>query len=173
MALDHAGILERAREIRLAVFDVDGVLTDGRLILGPQGEEYKAFHVRDGYGLVALRGAGIEIAVITGRRSAVVEARMAELGIERLYQGVGDKSAQLDVLLAQTGVPLSAVCYVGDDLPDRIAMSRVALPVAVADACPDIIAVAAAVTQARGGHGAVREVCDLLIEATRGAAPAP
>ena len=164
--------LTRAAGIELAVFDVDGVLTDGRIILGAHGDELKSFHVRDGHGLVRLREAGIERAVITGRRSPVVERRMRELGIAHVFQGIRDKQACLSALLDRLGIAASATCYVGDDLPDLPAMRFVGLPIAVADACEDARAAALWVTQASGGRGAVRE-CDLLLRARRTSAPAP
>jgi len=151
--------------VRLAAFDVDGVLTDGRIILGPHGDEYKAFHVRDGHGLVRLREAGVTLAVITGRQSAVVDRRMRELGILHVYQGVRDKRAQLLELLELLSIAPANTCYVGDDLPDLGAMQIAGLPVAVADACPEVIAAAAWVTSAAGGRGAVREVCDAILRA--------
>jgi 3-deoxy-D-manno-octulosonate 8-phosphate phosphatase (KDO 8-P phosphatase) len=163
MALDLAKLRLTASRIVLAVFDVDGVLTDGQLILGPNGQEYKAFHARDGHGLVALRKSGIEIAIIIGRRSDVVSVRMRELGIEHVYQGVADKRARLEALLLASGVAAEFVCYVGDDIPDVEAMRSVGLPIAVADAVPEVAAVAAGVTALRGGHGAAREVCDLIL----------
>ena len=165
--------LARAAGIELAVFDVDGVLTDGRIILGAHGDELKSFHVRDGHGLVRLREAGIERAVITGRSSPVVERRMRELGVTHVFQGIRDKQACLSELLGTLGIAASATCYVGDDLPDLPAMRLVGLPIAVADACADARAVALWVTQAGGGRGAVREVCDLLLRARRTSAPAP
>jgi 3-deoxy-D-manno-octulosonate 8-phosphate phosphatase (KDO 8-P phosphatase) len=171
MPLAMAALAERAARIRLAVFDVDGVLTDGRLLLGPDGAEYKAFHVRDGYGLVALRRAGLDIAVISGRTSAVVVARMRELGIVGVHQGIADKGECLAGVLAAAGIPGSATLYVGDDEPDLPAFALVGLPVAVADASPAVRAAAAWVTRARGGQGAVREVCELLL-AARPARPA-
>ena len=163
--------LTRAATIELAVFDVDGVLTDGRIILGAHGEELKSFHVRDGHGLVRLREAGIERAVITGRSSPVVERRMRELGVAHVFQGVRDKQACLAELLAKLGIAASATCYVGDDLPDLPPMRFVGLAIAVADACEDVRAAALWVTRATGGHGAVREVCDLLLRARRTTAP--
>jgi len=158
-------LLARAAGIRLAAFDVDGVLTNGQLFLGPQGEEYKVFNVRDGQGLVMLRESGVAIAIITGRRSAVVAARMAELGIEYVYQGQRDKAAALDELLARLGLGPEAVCYAGDDLPDLPVLQRVGLPVTVADGHPACVAAARYCTTAGGGAGAVREICELLMTA--------
>ena len=129
-----ANVLALAAQVRLAIFDVDGVLTNGQLLLGPQGEELKQFHVRDGHGLVMLRESGMTLAVITGRKSPVVAARMEELGIHFVYQGQRNKLEAFDALLAELGLTPAEVCYVGDDLPDLPVMKRVALSIAVADA---------------------------------------
>jgi 3-deoxy-D-manno-octulosonate 8-phosphate phosphatase (KDO 8-P phosphatase) len=159
--------VEVPRGLRLLVLDVDGVLTDGRLYFGADGEHLKVFHVRDGHGIKAAMRAGIEVGVISGRRSAAVEQRCRELGIRHVRQGIDDKAAALHELLATLGhTPAQAAC-VGDDTPDLAVMALVALPIAVADAHPDVLAAARYVTRAPGGHGAVREVCDLLVEAAR------
>ncbi|MGE0486716.1 MAG: KdsC family phosphatase [Gammaproteobacteria bacterium] len=163
--------MSRAARTRLAVFDVDGVLTDGRIILGPAGDEYKAFDVRDGAGLVALRETGVILAIITGRRSAVVERRMRELGIERVFQGVRDKRACLGALLDTLGFEPGVACYVGDDLPDIGALELAGLGIAVADACAEARAAADWVTGARGGRGAVREICDVIRAALNAGLP--
>jgi 3-deoxy-D-manno-octulosonate 8-phosphate phosphatase (KDO 8-P phosphatase) len=152
-----------SRAIRLLVLDVDGVLTDGRLYFGARGEALKVFHVRDGHGIVALRRAGLEVAVISGRRSPMVRARCRELGVRHVYQGVPDKGATLARLLARLKLPRSAVACVADDLPDLPLMRGVALTFAVADAHPEIRRSAHRVTRLPGGQGAVREVCDLLM----------
>jgi len=158
--------LERlSREIRVAVFDVDGVLTDGTILLGPHGEEYKQFNVRDGHGLTMLREAGIELAVITGRQSTVVTRRMAELGVRFVYQGRRDKLAALDQLCDETGVAADRLSYLGDDLPDLPVMRRVGLPIAVADAHPALFDVARCRTSAPGGRGAARQVAEFLVHA--------
>lgn len=169
--MPDADVAALARRVRLAVFDVDGVLTDGRIILGPGGVEHKSFHVRDGHGLVMLRRAGIEVAIITGRRSEAVEARMRELDVRYVSQGVGDKLAELRNLLALTGLDPAQACYVGDDEPDVPPMGIVGLPVAVADAVPSVCAAARWRTSRRGGHGAGREVADLLLEQAQAAEP--
>jgi 3-deoxy-D-manno-octulosonate 8-phosphate phosphatase (KDO 8-P phosphatase) len=135
------------RAIQLLVLDVDGVLTDGRLYFGARGEALKVFHVRDGYGLVQLRRAGLEVAVISGRRSRMVKARCNELGVRHLHQGVSDKLAVLERLLARLKLAPSACACVGDDLPDLPMMRSVALSFAVADAHPAVR----------------REVCDRLL----------
>lgn len=160
-------ILERARDIRLLVLDVDGVLTDGRLHISANGEEFKVFHVRDGSGIVALVKAGIEVAILSGRDSAAVQRRADELGIRHVRQGVADKGAALDELLRALGMSAAETACVGDDTPDVPVLSRARLAVAVADAHPAAAAVAHLVTQAKGGHGAVRELCDLLLEARK------
>ena len=151
--------------IRLLVLDVDGVLTDGRLRYGPEGENVKVFHVRDGYGIRALAAAGVTIAVISGRSSAAVVRRCAELGIHELQQGVEDKAQALEALLARLGVAARDCACVGDDVPD-VAMFRLAgLAVAVADAHPEARRAAHRRTRLAGGAGAVREVCDWLLAA--------
>lgn len=165
MSAPEAEVLERARRIRLFVLDVDGVLTDGRLYITAHGEDVKVFHVRDGSGLVALRRAGVIVAIISGRDSKAVTHRAAELGIAHVRQGVEDKGAALDELLRETGVDAEALACIGDDTPDLPLLRRAMLAVAVADAHPTARAVAHWVTPSRGGHGAVREACDLLLTA--------
>jgi 3-deoxy-D-manno-octulosonate 8-phosphate phosphatase (KDO 8-P phosphatase) len=160
-------VLERASRIRLLVLDVDGVLTDGRLYLSAAGEELKVFHVRDGSGLVAAQRAGIAVAIISGRDSAAVTRRAAELGIRLVRQGVSDKGAELDRLLAELGVAAEHAACVGDDTPDLPMLRRAGLAVAVADAHPALREAAHWTTPSNGGLGAVREVCDLLLS-TRG-----
>jgi len=158
-------VLERAGRIRLLVLDVDGVLTDGRLYLSPTGEELKVFHVRDGSGLVAVQRAGITVAIISGRDSAAVSRRAAELGIRHVRQGVVDKGAELDRLLSELCVePVETAC-VWDDTRDLPMLRRVGLAVGVADAHPALLEAAHWITRAPGGRGAVREVCDLLLSA--------
>lgn len=166
--LDETELRQRAAAIRLAVFDVDGVLTDGTLYLDDAGWQMKAFNVRDGLGLKALMRHGIEVAVITARRSGVVEKRMAELGIQHLQQGVGDKHAVLLKLQADLGIPDTATSFMGDDLIDFRAMQACALSAAPADADAWIRSQVDVVTQAGGGRGAVREFSELLL-ASRGA----
>jgi 3-deoxy-D-manno-octulosonate 8-phosphate phosphatase (KDO 8-P phosphatase) len=157
--------LETAGSVRLLVLDVDGVLTDGRLWFGPEGEALKVFHVRDGAGIKALQAAGVTVALLSGRRSAAVEHRAAELGIRHVRQGADVKAAAFRELAAELNIAPAVTACVVDDTPDLPLMALVALPIAVADAHPDVLAAARYVTRARGGEGAVREVCDLLIEA--------
>jgi 3-deoxy-D-manno-octulosonate 8-phosphate phosphatase (KDO 8-P phosphatase) len=155
----------KAADVALLVLDVDGVLTDGRLWFGPDGETHKAFHVRDGHGIKALLAAGIGVAVISGRRSAAVAARMRELGVADVAQGVDDKSIALAELVARSAVDARNVACLVDDTPDLGLMAAVGLPAAVADAHPRVLAAARHVTRAAGGHGAVREFCDFLLAA--------
>ena len=157
-------IIEKAKKISLVVFDVDGVLTDGGLILGESGNEYKIFHVRDGQGLVMLRESGCQIAVITARTSKIVSERMAALGIEYVFQGQNDKGRSVTELMKKLGKNREQTAYVGDDFIDLPAMQQAGLSIAVADAHPVVQEHADWVTTARGGHGAAREVCELIME---------
>jgi len=163
--MDSQAILDKAAKIKLVIFDVDGVLTDGGLILGENGNEYKIFHVRDGQGLVMLRDSGCQIAVITARESKIVAERMAALGIKYVYQGQNEKGLALDDLLEKLGIFDEEVAYVGDDLIDLPAMTRVGFSIAVADAHPMVIEMADWKTNKPGGRGAAREVCELIMRA--------
>ncbi len=159
------GLAERARRIRLLLLDVDGVLTDGRIIYDSDGRELKAFDVHDGHGLVQLRKAGLLIGLISGRQSKAVEARAGELKIDIVHQGVDDKLAVYERLLAGHRLSDEQVAYVGDDLPDLPVLARAGLAVAVASAHPDVRRAVHWVTKQPGGAGAVREVTDLLLAA--------
>jgi 3-deoxy-D-manno-octulosonate 8-phosphate phosphatase (KDO 8-P phosphatase) len=158
-------ILDIAREIKLLICDVDGVFSDGLVYMGNQGEELKTFHTRDGYGVKSLMNAGIEIAIITGRKSQIVENRMRALGINLIYQGQDDKVKAYSDICSITGIPAEQTGYIGDDLIDWPVMEKVALRVCVADGHPLLAKRANLVTTIKGGHGAVREVCDLILEA--------
>ena len=157
-------VIEKAKRICLAVFDVDGVLTNGGLILGESGNEYKIFHVRDGQGLVMLRDSGCHIAVITARSSKIVSERMASLGIEYVYQGQNDKGKAFLELMDNLKLGREQTAYVGDDVMDLPAMNRAGLAIAVADAHPLVKEHAHWTTTAAGGNGAAREVCDLIMQ---------
>lgn len=163
-----ADLIQRAADIRLLVLDVDGVLTDGRLYFSAGGETLKAFHVRDGAGMVQLRRAGIEIAIISGRNSPMVSTRMQELGVSLVYQGIHDKLACLQEVLNLARITPQALACVGDDTPDLPMLKTARLAVAVADAHPTVRAAADWVTTQPGGLGAVREVCDLLLAHAHG-----
>lgn len=154
----------RAMQIEMLVLDVDGVLTDGAVVYTASGDEIKRFHVRDGSGLKIWRDLGYRAAVISGRNSPAVDRRMAELGVAPVFQGISDKAAAFYELLAQTGISADRICAVGDDLPDLRIMVRCGLAVAVADACEELRLVAAYTTQAKGGHGAVRETIEWLLK---------
>lgn len=154
-----------AAGVRLLVLDVDGVLTDGSLWFGPDGEVVKPFHVRDGLGIKQVLAAGIEVAIISGRRSAAVDARMRDLGVKHVMQGVDDKRAALDTLLAGSGITAVETACLVDDVPDLPLLQAVGLPAAVADAHPAALAAARHVTALPGGRGAVREFCDWLLAA--------
>lgn len=163
--MSHPDPAELARHIDLAVFDIDGVMTDGRLYFTDSGEQIKAFHVRDGLGLKALMSHGIRVAVITARTSGALQRRMGELGIERVMQGHQDKATALAHLLDAEGLDAASVCYMGDDLVDWPAMRRCRLKCAPADADEWIRHQADFITTRPGGKGAVREVCELILGA--------
>ena len=164
--MDRRKISAAAKKIRLLILDVDGVMTDGRIILDNNGNELKAFHVRDGHGLKMLGDAGIKIALITGRSSKVVARRAAELRITDVYQSCHNKTEAYEQLLEKFGLKDSEVAYVGDDIVDIPVLKRVGLPVAVADAVYETKKHALLVTKNPGGRGAVREVTDLLLMAS-------
>ncbi|MGD9841469.1 MAG: KdsC family phosphatase [Steroidobacteraceae bacterium] len=165
MSNDPITITARAATIQLLVLDVDGVLTDGRLYFNADGEALKAFHVRDGAGIVQLRKAGIQVAIISGRNSPAVNKRMSELGVLHIKQGIHDKQAALQELLDTLQINADCVACVGDDTPDIVMLNMAQLAIAVADAHPAVRAAAHYVTQIAGGQGAVREVCDLILHA--------
>ncbi len=158
-------ILDKASRVRVVVFDVDGVLTDGSLYLGDDGQEYKAFHSRDGHGMAMLREAGVEIGIITGRTSRVVVHRMASLGIEHVYQGQRDKLPAFQDLIGKLGLSADEVAFVGDDVVDLPILVRAGLAIAVADAHPLVVRHSHWQTPSPGGRGAARDVCELILEA--------
>jgi 3-deoxy-D-manno-octulosonate 8-phosphate phosphatase (KDO 8-P phosphatase) len=164
---DLRGFQAALRRIRLLVLDVDGVLTDGRLYYGPRGEALKAFHVRDGYGIKQVAGAGITVAILSGRKTPAVTSRARELGIRHVVQGASDKLAALRKLAKARRIPLEDCACIGDDTPDAPILEAAGLGIAVADAHPDALAAANLVTTKPGGRGAVREVCDWLVAARR------
>jgi 3-deoxy-D-manno-octulosonate 8-phosphate phosphatase (KDO 8-P phosphatase) len=163
---------EKAAEIRLIVFDVDGVLTDGSLYIGDDGQEYKAFNSKDGHGMVMLQDSGVAIAIITGRTSEVVRIRMASLGIEHIYQGKREKLPVYEELKRITGFNDRDIAYVGDDVVDLPVMTRVGLAIAVQDAHALAKQHAHWVTPSNGGRGAAREVCELIMDAQDNLQPA-
>lgn len=152
------------KSIRLCAFDVDGVFTDGRFYLSNDGIESKAFHTQDGFGIRQLLNAGVAVAVISGRKSAAVAIRMSELGVEHVVQGCGDKVAALDEIIASLGISANECAYVGDDIPDLPLLNHVGYSIAVANAVPALHEACDYSTAASGGFGAVREVCELIID---------
>ena len=164
MKLETPDIDARAARIKLLVMDCDGVLTDGRLWLMADGDEQKAFHARDGQGISLCHHAGLKTGIITGRTSSAVERRAQDLKISYVRQQAKDKVKALDEILAEATVSADECAYIGDDVADIPVMQRVALAVAVADAVPETKQAAHYVTELKGGQGAVREVCDLILK---------
>lgn len=158
-------LIERAKKIKCLICDVDGVLTDGLIFLDNQGNELKAFNIQDGLGLKLLMAAGIHVAVITTARNAVIDHRMHQLGITHYYKGQVDKRAAFDKLRKELGLQLDQFAYIGDDLPDLAIIQQVGLGIAPANAVGQVKEFATWVTEQSGGRGAVREVCELLLNA--------
>ncbi len=158
-------LLEKIRRVKLLILDVDGVLTDGRIIIDDAGLESKQFDVRDGHGLKMLMRCGIAVALLTGRRSRVVEHRAADLGIAQVYQGVWDKAEAFTGILERSTLAPEETAYAGDDVVDVPLLKRVGFSVAVADAVPEARKIVDYVTKRPGGRGAVREVCEIILAA--------
>jgi 3-deoxy-D-manno-octulosonate 8-phosphate phosphatase (KDO 8-P phosphatase) len=158
-------LAEQIKSIRLIAFDVDGILTDGGLYLSDSGEEFKRFNSLDGHGLKMLRASGVELAIITGRTSRCVELRAKNLGITHLFQGVENKLEVMQALLAKLQLAPAASAYMGDDVVDLPVMRRVGLAISVPNAPQIVRDHAHYVSQREGGHGAVREACELIMSA--------
>lgn len=158
-------IVEKARAVRLLLLDVDGVMTDGRIIYTDNGEEIKAFNVRDGYGIKLLIREGVGVAILTARKSKVVMHRAGDLGINMVYQGVEDKLSAFEQIIKEKGLSSKEVCYMGDDLVDLPVLKRAGLSITVADAHEEVKNSVDYVTKTAGGKGAVREVCELIAKA--------
>lgn len=165
MISNHPHIWQQLQQIRCVIFDVDGVLTDGRLYYDNHGNEFKAFHAHDGHGMKMLQSGGIPVAIITARQSSLVSKRMQDLGIEHVFQGARDKLVAFETLLAQLNLSAEQVCYVGDDCLDLPVMRRCGLAIAVANAQPISKKYAHLITEQKGGEGAAREVCELILDA--------
>ncbi|AWB68647.1 3-deoxy-manno-octulosonate-8-phosphatase KdsC [Saccharobesus litoralis] len=159
--------VELFKQTKLFICDIDGVFSDGRIYLGNNGEELKAFHTRDGFGIKAIINAGIQVAVITGRQSTIVEKRMTSLGVQHIYQGQSNKLEAYADLKNKLKISDKQIAYIGDDVPDQTVMAQVGLAIATQDAHPIIQNLAHYQTQIKGGFGAVREACDLMLQ-TRG-----
>jgi 3-deoxy-D-manno-octulosonate 8-phosphate phosphatase (KDO 8-P phosphatase) len=162
---DATEVMRRAARVKLLLMDCDGVLTDGRITLMGESDEQKTFHTRDGHGLVMLHHAGLLSGIISGRTSVAVERRARELNINYLHQGTWDKIKEFEQVLAEAGTEETEVAYVGDDVVDIPLMRRAGLAIAVADAGAETQAAAHYVTQLPGGHGAIREVAELILKA--------
>ena len=158
-------LFNQLSKIKLLVCDVDGVFSDGRIYLGNEGEELKAFHTRDGYGVKALVSNNVNVAVITGRRSAIVENRMKALNVAHIIQGEENKADALSALMTSLQLHTDEVAAVGDDMPDTGMFKHVAIKIAVADAHPYVANQANWVTTLPGGFGAVREISDTILQA--------
>jgi 3-deoxy-D-manno-octulosonate 8-phosphate phosphatase (KDO 8-P phosphatase) len=157
-------ITEKVRKLKLLILDVDGVLTDGKLFFDNEGNEYKSFHARDGHGIKLLRQTGVEVAIISGRKSNSVALRMKSLGIKHVYQGHENKVSALNEVLKKLNLTPDQAAHMGDDLLDLPLMTRVGLSIAVADANFAVIERADWCTKLSGGEGAVREVCDFIMQ---------
>jgi 3-deoxy-D-manno-octulosonate 8-phosphate phosphatase (KDO 8-P phosphatase) len=155
----------RAARVRLMILDVDGVLTDGQLVYGSHGEILKAFNVRDGHGIKLLRAAGVDVAILTARKSEIVAVRARELGIERVVQGASDKLAGFEQLLAATSVSADNCGYIGDDWPDLPVLARAGFAATVADAAEEVKAIAHWIALQPGGRGAVRALAEFIVRA--------
>lgn len=158
-------ITEKAKKIKLVIFDIDGVLTSGALFIGDDGQEYKAFNSKDGHGLRMLQDSGVEVAIITGRTSKVVTHRAKDLGITRIYQGKREKLPAYEELIKETGLSHEQIAYVGDDVVDLPVMSKVGLSICVQDGHSFVKQHSHWVTESNGGCGAGREVCEMILDA--------
>jgi 3-deoxy-D-manno-octulosonate 8-phosphate phosphatase (KDO 8-P phosphatase) len=158
-------IIEKAKNIELVIFDIDGVMTDGGLFFDNNGDEYKAFHSLDGHGLRMLQECGVRVAVITGRKSELVKHRMHDLGVTLLYQGYRDKRPAFEALLKEVDLGKDQITYVGDDVVDLPIMSQLNFAIAVQNAHPFVKQHAHWITDRSGGRGAVRDVCEFILEA--------
>jgi 3-deoxy-D-manno-octulosonate 8-phosphate phosphatase (KDO 8-P phosphatase) len=156
--------MDQAKNIKLVILDVDGVMTDGRIVIDDNGVESRNFDIKDGMGVIVLIMSGIEVAIITSKKSGAVRHRAEELKIKRFYEGIRKKTEPYEEMLKELNITDAEVAYVGDDLVDLSMMKRVGLPIAVGDAVEDVKRCAAYVTRARGGHGAVREVAELILQ---------
>jgi len=158
-------VINRLERIKLLILDIDGVLTDGGIVYNDNGVETKEFNVKDGLGIRLLMEAGVDLCIITGRRSGALNHRCKNLGIDLIFDGIDNKAAVFDLVLDRTGATAEETAFIGDDLPDIALMKRVGLAIAVADAHPIVLENADMVTSANGGRGAVREACEAILKA--------
>ena len=162
--LHGAALIEKIRRVKVLMLDVDGMLTDGRIVISDDGQETKCFNVRDGHGLKLIQRAGIEVIFLTGRKSRVVEHRARELGIKKIYQGALDKLSVFKEILAADGLVPEQVAYAGDDIVDLPVLSRVGFSITVSDAHDEVMRAVDLVTKNPGGRGAIREVCEMILK---------
>jgi 3-deoxy-D-manno-octulosonate 8-phosphate phosphatase (KDO 8-P phosphatase) len=156
--------MDKAKDIKLVILDVDGVMTDGRIIIDDNGLEQRNFDIKDGFGVIALQMTGVDVAIITSKKSGAVRHRAEELRIKHFHEGIKKKTEPYEVMIKEMGISDAQVAYVGDDLVDLSMMKRVGFPVAVADAVDEVREAAVYITKARGGYGAVREVAELILK---------
>ena len=156
--------MDKAKGVKLVILDVDGVMTDGRIVIDDNGVEQRNFDIKDGFGVVALQMCGVDVAIITSKKSGSVRHRAEELKIKRFHEGIRKKTEPYEQMLAEMGISDAQVAYVGDDLVDLAMMKRVGCAIAVADAVAEVRDAAAYVTTARGGHGAVREAAEMILK---------
>jgi 3-deoxy-D-manno-octulosonate 8-phosphate phosphatase (KDO 8-P phosphatase) len=159
----NTDLRHKIRAIKCLAVDVDGVLTDGKIYISSHGEEMRAFHVQDGLGIHQLLQAGIEVAVISSRNSPLVTHRMQELGVKHVFQGEKNKLVAFEALLKKLNLPAAAIAFVGDDLPDIPVMQQAGMAIAVANAVNAVKQIAHWQTTCRGGEGAIREICDIIL----------
>lgn len=164
MAKNASRPVDKFKNIKLLLLDVDGVLTDGSIVYDDQGKEIKVFNVKDGLGIRLLMNTGIQVGIVTGRSSRALKYRCDNLNISHVFEGVKDKAAILDSIIEQTGLQPEQIAFIGDDLPDLPLMRKIGLPIAVSDAHEKVASEADMITEARGGRGAVREVCEHLLK---------
>lgn len=160
-----ATVLERAKRVRMLIIDIDGVMTDGRIVYGVYGEELKFFDVQDGFGITLLNRAGIVSVIVTAKKTRIVKLRARDLRVAKAYQGYGDKLIPFTKILKKFRIAPEEICFIGDDLIDIPVLKRVGFAVAVPNAVDEVKAIAHYVTAKAGGRGAVREVCDLILKA--------
>lgn len=164
MAIGTNALTLKAKKIKLLLLDVDGVLTDNRLIYGDDGQEYKAFYTRDGHGMVMLQKSGVDIGIITGRKSPLVENRMRDLKVKHLYQGVPDKLPTFLALVEKLSIKMSEIAYIGDDILDLPILTRIGLSISPADGDSEVKSRVDYVSQYKGGQGCVREICEMIMK---------
>lgn len=162
---DKNTLQNKLKGVKMLILDVDGVLTDGKLIYNSDGIELKAFDVKDGYGLVRLKQSGVKIGIITAKSSSIVETRAKDLGVDALYQNAGDKLTAYNDIKEKYGITDHEIAYIGDDVPDLVVLRKTGVPIAVHDAVEAVKRASVYITKKCGGNGAVREVAEFIMQA--------